>query len=506
MKKRLVLLLVPLFLKVSANEPKWLTLSGRQFYYPPEKFIIGYAWEGYDRQEEPSDVIRELKKTASAELISSVKVTIQTQSTFNTEQVDNSLHQYFKESSTSFSSMDLSGLSYETHVDEKERKVHVLATAEKSTVRRAYLNQLGKKVKEIQAGIEMANALSLDGNSPEAYEKYLKTQPLFREVEEDQTLLIMLGLNDESKLKINEVQEAKKTVTKALQALKKSGDRNLSDVCYFMAGNLEKQLPGPEGTVQLAYFTFEDTKMASPFSKRLTASLEQKLIAETSYKLISPDKAGQKATYLLTGTYWDSGNKLKIVAILKEVGSGKALASIEDQIAKSWLSGQGIQFMPENFADAFSRMQAFRKDEIMGGGLQAEVWTNRGNENLIFTENDTLQLYVRVNKPTYIRFIYHLADGSRVLLLDNYYIGKDKVNKVYEIPDKFVCAPPFGVETLQLNAQTKAFGPLNTVEQYGYQFIRDDLKQVIQATRGFKRVEETDVKAETRLVITTMKK
>jgi hypothetical protein len=494
-----------LSLQTYANGPKWLTLSGRQFYYPPEKYLLGYAWEEYDRQEEPSDVVQELKKTAAAELTSSVKVTIQTESTFNTEQVDNSLHQYFKESSTSFSRMDLSGLTYETHVDEKERKVHVLAMAEKSSVIKTYSHQLENKVKKIQSHIEMAGALSLEGNSPGAYEKYLKTQPLFREVEEDQTLLIVLGLNDKAKLKINEVQEAKKTVTKALEAIKKSGNRDLSDVCYFMAGNLQKQLNKPDGTVQLAYFTYEDTKMASPFSKRLAASLEQKLIAETSYNLIAPDKGGQKARYILTGTYWDSGNKLKIVANLKEVGSGKALASIEDHVAKSWLTGNGIQFMPENFTDAYARMQAFRKDEIMGGGLQAEVWTNRGNENLIFTENDTLQLYVRVNKPTYIRFIYHLADGSRVLLLDNYYIGKDKVNKVYEIPDKFVCAPPFGVETLQLNAQTKPFGPLNTVEQYGYQFIRDDLKKVIQATRGFKRVEETDLTAETRLVITTMK-
>jgi len=97
-----------------------------------------------------------------------------------------------------------------------------------------------------------------------------------------------------------------------------------------------------------------------------------------------------------------------------------------------------------------------------------------------------------------------LADGSKVLLLDDYYIGVDKVNKVYKLPEEFVCAEPFGAEVLLVNAQTEKFERLNTKEQYGYKFITDDLDEVIRKTRGFKKTKEGVKRAENSIVITTM--
>lgn len=133
-------------------------------------------------------------------------------------------------------------------------------------------------------------------------------------------------------------------------------------------------------------------------------------------------------------------------------------------------------------------MKAFKTDELTGGGFLAEIWTNKGDENLIYTEGEKLKLYVRINRESYIRVIYHMADGSKVLMVDNYYVGSDKVNTVYELPFEFECAEPFGVETLQLNAQTKAFDALNTTQQYGYDFISEKLNDILVNTRGFKKV------------------
>jgi hypothetical protein len=100
-----------------------------------------------------------------------------------------------------------------------------------------------------------------------------------------------------------------------------------------------------------------------------------------------------------------------------------------------------------------------------------------------------------------------LADGAKVLLLDNYYIGIDKVNKVYELPEEFVCAEPFGAELLLVNAQTEKFEPLNTRKQYGYEFILDNVPEILANTRGFKKVEKGELmRAENSIVITTMGK
>jgi hypothetical protein len=68
-----------------------------------------------------------------------------------------------------------------------------------------------------------------------------------------------------------------------------------------------------------------------------------------------------------------------------------------------------------------------------------------------------------------------MADGSQVLFVDNYYISSDKVNKVYELPYEFECSAPFGVETIQLSAQSEPFKKLNTKIVDGYEFVSDDL-------------------------------
>jgi len=193
-----------------------------------------------------------------------------------------------------------------------------------------------------------------------------------------------------------------------------------------------------------------------------------------------------------------------MIVVLRDFKTGKALASIETKLAKSFCEKNKINYLPENFIVANTKRKNFAKNEIIGGDLNLEVWTNKGTDNLLFSENDTLRLFLRVNKASYIRFIYHLADGSKVLLLDDYFIDVSKVNKVYQLPDEFICAEPFGAEVLQVNAQTEKFEPLNTKEQYGYNFITDDLDEVIRKTRGFKKLKEGVMKAENSIVITTM--
>ena len=115
-----------------------------------------------------------------------------------------------------------------------------------------------------------------------------------------------------------------------------------------------------------------------------------------------------------------------------------------------------------------------------------------------------MKAYVRVNMPSYVRFIYHLADGNRTLLLDNYYIDESKVNMVYQIPEEFECAAPFGAEFLQAFARTEPFGSLKTTNVDGYEIINENLNEFVPRMRGFKKLKKEVQQAENLLVITTM--
>ncbi len=115
-----------------------------------------------------------------------------------------------------------------------------------------------------------------------------------------------------------------------------------------------------------------------------------------------------------------------------------------------------------------------------------------------------MKVLLKVNLPSYIRFVYHLADEERVLLMDNYYIDQTKVNHDYEIPVEFQCDAPFGAEVLQVFARTEPFPEVQTVNKGGYDIIVGDLSKFLSQTRGMTKVKQGLVQAERRVVITTV--
>jgi len=170
------------------------------------------------------------------------------------------------------------------------------------------------------------------------------------------------------------------------------------------------------------------------------------------------------------------------------------------------LRNVALSLKPQNFAEALSDQKVFGKDEIVGGGLSLEVWTNKGAENLVFTKGERMKIFLRVNLPCHVRFLYHLADGRRTVLLDDYYLDESKVNLVYEIPKEFECDAPYGAEVLQGFARTDKFDPVQTVNVDGYNFLAEDLEKFVTQQRGMKRVKRGVLQAETRIVVTTMEK
>ena len=168
------------------------------------------------------------------------------------------------------------------------------------------------------------------------------------------------------------------------------------------------------------------------------------------------------------------------------------------------MTAAGLETKPENFEKAYSDQQQFREGEQAGGGIVLEVWTNKGTDGLLYTKGEKMETFVRVNVPCYLRFVYHLANGQRALLLDNHFIDESKVNTAYKIPFAFVCDEPFGAECLQALAGTEKFDPLLTNNVGGYDLIQEELNVVLPRLRGMKREQPAAWHAESRIVLTTM--
>src|SRR6056297_618528 len=512
MKKLSLLFILTFFwCPVFSQQPNWIDFTYRKMKYPDREYLTAFIWNEVDRKDNPAEEIEGLKESVRNEISSSLRVRVKSMTVSNVVEANEQLNKYFKQASSAYTNIELSGLKYNTYYDKRKDKVYVMGYVKKNSLIEYYRNRCRQKLSEIEELTNKAKSYQEKDNQAEAYKIYLNAGQIIKKIESFHSVLVGLQVTNPDQLYLNKTNQYQEIVDNETISIKQASNSSMDDLAYFIADNLKKQIENPGKSIQVVYFTYGETQMTSPFSRRLLNQLKQELISTAGYKVKTynnTQKPGKKgsAGLLLTGSYWEEGSDLKVSAVLKDIQTGNILAAVDDRLSQSVLANQNISFKPANFKEAYSRMQAFRKDEVIDGGMNAEVWTNKGQNNLLYAENDTMRLYVRVNKPAYLRVIYYLADGSKVLLLDNYYIGKDKVNKVYEIPDKFVCAPSFGVETIQLSARTKPFEELKMNEQYGYAFIEEDVGKILKNIRGFKRVKNEDMKAEARLTITTMKR
>ena len=145
------------------------------------------------------------------------------------------------------------------------------------------------------------------------------------------------------------------------------------------------------------------------------------------------------------------------------------------------------------------------------GDFALAMMTSKGFGHQIFTEGELMSIAVQAEKPCFLRLVYHAADGSKVLLLENVPMKVSDEGNYITVPQDFECSAPFGVETLQLFACTEMFPPLRTHLDNGLVFIDEEISAVNAKTRGFKPVSGKGkkgslAKAEVRLQVTTLPK
>ena len=145
------------------------------------------------------------------------------------------------------------------------------------------------------------------------------------------------------------------------------------------------------------------------------------------------------------------------------------------------------------------------ENETTTDTMRLDLWTDKGRDDLIYHKGERLKLYARVDRPCYLRLIYHFADGRRALLVDNRRIDSSKVNGNYIYSEDFVCDAPFGVEVLQVLSRTERFEPVSTVEsQDGYKILPSTLDKLLGQLRGIRPAKGHILQAERRITITTL--
>ena len=297
----------------------------------------------------------------------------------------------------------------------------------------------------------------------------------------------------------------------------------LEDVAGAIQFQFNQQVQVPKAGLMVVPFYYQDTKLCSQFARYLKQTLESKLsqsvppTGQFQARSVSFSRdlaAASGADYIITGSYWEETERLRVLAQCRELKSGTVVASTSVEFASDLLPA-AMQLKPENFQSAMAQQMAFAQQIIDSDQFQLEVWTDRGQDALLYGQGELMKIYLRSNRPCYVRLIYILADGQKTLLLDNLPINAESVNRslsVNELKDlDFECAAPFGAEMLVAVGRTDQFDPLKTVEKDGYYFLSvsqpEEVAYLSRDVRGFKRRQSDDAsiqQTESKLMITTV--
>ena len=536
MRNLLIYLLILFTITAHAAKPDWVKNYGRSEELPVHSYLVGFgsAWgSGAEPRRSAAD---DARADVSRNIVTKVKSVIRT----SRSEMKGALSQQYSGVTQSETALKLLGLETEAYVDSgRNPTTYVLAYVSRAELKRIYTaraSTLREEIRRILADAEDAkNASKIDI----AVEKYLSTYPLYEALKEAETILLVAKhYSSPSEVAFAELERATKKlssksdvppipshteVINRVEQLVSESITSVDGIARAVVLQLSKQVIQPEGKVLLAPFTYQDTRMGSRFSRQLLAALEAQLGQIVKWKTVNQTRRsrdnfrprstqhmrdfakGAGATLLLSGTYWENGDQITLRATLRHIETRVVKAGA---VVKFDRNMEALNLKPQNYKQMLIEQHAFAEGEFVSGGLKIEMWTDKGAEHLLYTEAETMKVFVRVNREAHIRLLYILADGRRTLLYDNYYIDQSKANRVVEIPQEFECAPPFGAELLVVVARTEEFPPIQTYESDGYHFLSaKDAGQAARDFRGMKKKQKRPdlQQSEAQLVLTTMR-
>ena len=527
--KLLIILLVflqnPLFAKI----PDWVKNYGECARFPTQLFVTGFGSAVLNKELDESSCFEAAKKHAARALAEKIFVNIKSTITSFTEENNQQFSQYFNVATETSSNLTISGLDYLQYNDKKHKTYYAFAYASRENLKEFYQFEEEKLLASIEHQFKAGLNFENNNNFNEALKAYFKCQVLFVDLAQIQK--IQIGVNSPLDLSILELSDkSQQTISRiskingAIQKIINRPIKSLDDAAWLLSHSFKKQVSQKNVMVSIQPFSYQETNICSQFSDYFNNILMNEIIRTNEWQIndslihtrqsflprtMRGNSLSKKTEneFILKGSYWEQGDSLKLFSNLYKKKENKIIASANVFIPQKFITQTNLEIKPENFEMAYKDFKNFNTDEIIGDGLSLDVWTNKGSENLIFRQGETMKVFVQVNMPCYIRFIYHQADSLRVLLYDTLYIDISKVNKKYKIPEEFECATPYGAEVLQICVQNKQFDHLETIYQDERNYLKADLNKIISITRGMKPKKPQEILfAEKRLTITTLQK
>ena len=377
--------------------------------------------------------------------------------------------------------------------------LRALAYVRRDEAQRVHYELADALAQEIHDKMQAAGRLAQANDRQGALKAYADAYPLLARLEDALAVLLVVGAPPP------EIPFSRAELEERVAEVEKAEVHSLDDAAQVLLARLDRS--GSLGSrVQARAFTYARSDFGSPFSHHfhqlMTSKLGNRAVEWTgSFKPKGIDYAlevGRQsgATAALFGTYQEVGDAVHVYARAVDVNTGARVAAADVAIPKTLVVQANLDVRPGNFLQALADSGTIADGEILSGVLRLELWTDHGAEGLLFQSDDVYHVYVRASRACTIRLLYHLADGSRVVMHEDYPIGSHMVNQGVQIPGRFRAVAPFGAETIQAFAYIDRPPPLKTrraqIAGQMYTLVDETLASAMRSYKGFVREEEGD--------------
>ena len=280
----LTLFLLSVSLPLAAQTPDWLETASRKVHYPPVAWYTGFVAGEQKNNETQEDAYARLKNEARAELVASIRTTVQQNiamhSRSDLQQTTESMEEQIQETYTSETRIqsgisDIPGLNVDTWRS-KDGTIYAFACIKRATLRNQLIKRLTLGLSKAEGILEQTEQLAADGKKVEAMQMLQKGSQLLHEAEDAQTLLgIVDDSADEETLESATMQTLQKRYDALMMQLKNAVSVYLNcDAALF--GEQYKPLEGKvRGELSQMGVTFVSAPEQSDWAIYITASARE---------------------------------------------------------------------------------------------------------------------------------------------------------------------------------------------------------------------------------------
>ncbi len=465
-----------IFFSLSAQKPGWISNYWRAEQYTNADYFKGFVSLKYQPGTDADAVVQEAISMSRQQLSHSIQSMVKTRSAFGAGSLSESSIEVLNELYVTKDLMDKVGFTTESYLDNDQNTGYAFTYIGKRKLQAGYYKLFSTLVKDMNSRLP---GVKEEPDLEKRFEGFKQLNLDMNKARGMRDMLVALGIRNDVVLMTNEWKSLNFEIDAGINKIRSSEDLTIDQSIRFFVEEMADELDDKYKTVLVNPLTFENSGIATEFSEFFKEHLSTAMNQE--FELTNDPET----TYRMTGSYWVSGNKVRLTMNIHEYDGDERIFLIHGgamNLDKSLVDALGLPYEVDENMDLDKHFEILSTGE-MDGGIKAVVTTQKGNKSLVFKEGEELKLFINVSMPSYIRLINIWSDGTQLSLLENYYIPDAEVNQQIELPFEWQTACPCGVEYIKIVAQNKPFEPIDLRSEDGLDYIETDITEIMANTR-----------------------